>query len=332
VKLIAEPWDVGEGGYQVGEFPPLWTEWNDKFRDTARDFWRGARTDVRDLAYRISGSSDLYQDDGRRPYASINFITAHDGFTMRDLVTYERKHNDEHGEDNRDGSNDNRSCNYGVEGETDDVEINLVRRRQIRNLLTMMLLATGVPMLVAGDEMGRTQNGNNNAYCQDNELTWFDWNNTDKDLLDFTRQLIAFRRDHPVFRRRRFLAGAEAAELAWFTPAGAPMDDGDWADPEALAIGIYLDGSDDPDRAEDGTLLIDDDFLVLVNAWWEPLSFTIPSTSPDHRWETEIDTFDLTAPASTGPVPAVAGPVVAGPVVAGPRSIVVLRSSPPGGS
>lgn len=229
MKLIAEPWDVGSGGYQVGAFPPLWTEWNDRYRNAVRDFWRGALPDVRDLGYRLSGSSDLYAWGGRRPYASVNFVTAHDGFTLRDLVSYERKHNEANGEGNRDGTDDNRAWNCGAEGETDEERVRGLRRRQLRNLLTTLLLSTGVPMLVAGDEFGRTQRGNNNAYCQDNEISWVDWSLLDEPgwraLFDLTSRLIALRHRHPVLRRRAFFSGRAHSvdglrDLAWFTPAG----------------------------------------------------------------------------------------------------------------
>jgi isoamylase len=330
VKLIAEPWDVGEGGYQVGEFPPLWTEWNDKFRDTARDFWRGARTDVRDLAYRISGSSDLYQDDGRRPYASINFITAHDGFTMRDLVTYERKHNDKHGEDNRDGSNDNRSCNYGVEGETDDVEINLVRRRQIRNLLTMMLLATGVPMLVAGDEMGRTQGGDNNAYCMDDETSWVDWSLLKhpewRSLLDLSRRLIHLRRHHPVLRQRVFFSGQPAfsgglQDIAWFRPDAKEMTDADWFAP-ASTLGVYLSGQDIRGRGPHGERITDDSFLLVLHAGPEELDFALPG-DPWARWyQVVVDTMLDGDPGENDEVVFAGGSTLA----LAPRSLLLLRA------
>ena len=226
VKLIAEPWDVGIGGYQVGAFPPLWTEWNDRYRDAVRDFWRGAQHDVRDLGYRLSGSSDLYAWGGRRPYASVNFITAHDGFTLRDLVSYEHKHNEDNGEGNRDGTHDNRSWNCGAEGETDDPDVTALRRRQLRNLLTTLLLSTGVPMLVAGDEMGRTQDGNNNAYCQDNATSWLDWSLLERPrwrpLADLAARLIALRRAHPVLRRRAFFSGRPQARTGCAISPGSP--------------------------------------------------------------------------------------------------------------
>jgi glycogen operon protein len=251
----------------------------------------------------------------------VNLITVHDGFTLRDLVSYDAKHNEDNGEDNRDGTSDNESWNCGAEGPTTDQAVLALRARQSRAMLTTLMLSFGVPMLLGGDELGRTQNGNNNAYCQDNEITWFDWANADQDLLDFTKRLIAFRRAHPVFRRRRFLAGAEAAEVRWFTPAGTPMNDGDWADPSALAIAVYLDGSDDPDRAEDGTLMLDDDFLVMVNAWWEPLGFALPRTRPGAQWHAEIDTHDPAAPATAQARQA------GDQVTVAPRSVAVFRAT-----
>jgi glycogen operon protein len=246
-KLVAEPWDVGQiDSYDLGRFPPLWREWNGKYRDTMRDFWRSHPVGLGEFASRFAGSSDLYGTVGRRPTASVNLITVHDGFTLADLVSYDDKHNEANGENNRDGTSDNNSWNCGAEGPTGDPGILALRARQSRAMLTTLMLSFGVPMLLGGDEMGRTQHGNNNAYCQDNETTWFDWASADTALLDYTRNLIAFRRAHPVFRRRRFLAGTEASELQWFTPAGTPMDSADWADPNARAIAIYLDGSDDP--------------------------------------------------------------------------------------
>jgi glycogen operon protein len=321
VKMFAEPWDVGQmDSYDLGRFPALWREWNGKYRDTMRDFWRSRPVGIGEFATRFVGSSDLYATAGRRPTASVNLITLHDGFTLRDLVSYDDKHNEANGEDNRDGTSDNRSWNCGAEGPTGDPDILALRSRQSRAMLTTLMLSFGVPLLLGGDEMGRTQGGNNNAYCQDNEITWFDWSAIDHGLLAFTRRLTAFRRARPVFRRRRFLAGAEASELKWFTPAGAPMDGGDWADPNARAIAIYLDGSDDPDWAEDGTLLVDDDFLVLVNSWWEPLGFVLPPTRPGAQWQAEIDSYDSSA-AAGGPTRAAGDEVTVGP-----RSIVVLRS------
>ena len=279
-----------------------------------RDFWRSHPVGIGEFANRFAGSSDLYATAGRRPTASVNLITVHDGFSLADLVSYDDKHNEANGENNRDGTSDNNSWNCGAEGPTTDPGILALRARQSRAMLTTLMLSFGVPMLLGGDEMGRTQAGNNNAYCQDNETTWFDWASADTALLEFTKNLIAFRRAHPVFRRRRFLAGGEACELQWFTPAGTPMDGADWADQGARAIAIYLDGSDDPDRAEDGTPMLDDDFLVLVNSWWEPLSFTLPATRPDAEWHAEIDSYDPAAPAARANArPAIRSPSAPGP-------------------
>ncbi|MGW1160677.1 glycogen debranching protein GlgX [Streptomyces sp. NPDC002519] len=298
VKLIAEPWDVGPGGYQTGAFPPLWTEWNDHYRNAVRDFWRGALPDVRDLGYRLSGSSDLYAWGGRRPYASVNFVTAHDGFTLRDLVSYERKHNEANGEGNRDGSDDNRSWNCGVEGETDDERVRALRRRQLRNLLTTLLLSTGVPMLVAGDEMGRTQRGNNNAYCQDNEMGWVDWSLLQdpgwRALFELTSRLIALRRRHPVLRRRAFFSGqAHAAnglrDLAWFTAHGEEMTEDDWYAP-AATLGMYLSGRDIPGRDSRGAPVVDDSFLAVLHAGEGPVDFRLPGPPWARRYDLVVDT------------------------------------------
>ncbi|ALC20724.1 glycogen debranching protein GlgX [Streptomyces pristinaespiralis] len=298
VKLIAEPWDVGNGGYQVGAFPPLWTEWNDRYRDSVRDFWRGALHDVRDLGYRLSGSSDLYAWGGRRPYASINFITAHDGFTLRDLVSYERKHNEANGEGNRDGTNDNRSWNCGAEGETDDPAVLALRRRQLRNLLTTLLVSTGVPMLVAGDEMGRTQGGSNNAYCQDNEVSWVDWSLAGQPgpagLLQLTRRLLALRHSHPVLRRRAFFSGRPQAadglrDLAWFTPHGSEMTEEDWYAPSAT-LALYLSGRDIPGRDARGCQVTDDSFLTVLHAAAEPVDFRLPGPPWAAAYELVVDT------------------------------------------
>ena len=323
-KLVAEPWDVGQmDSYDLGRFPPLWREWNGKYRDTMRDFWRSHKVGIGEFADRFSGSADLYATVGRRPTASVNLITVHDGFTLRNLVSYDDKHNEANGENNRDGTSDNNSWNCGTEGPTDDPGILALRARQSRAMLTTLLLSFGVPMLLGGDEMGRTQQGNNNAYCQDNEIAWFDWSQPDTELQDFTKQLITLRKAHPVFRRRRFLSGTEASELQWFTPAGTQMTGADWSDENALAIALYLDGSDDPDQAEDGTLLLDDDFLVLVNAWWQPLGFTIPATRDATTWQTAIDTYDPARPAAASPLRA------GGQLTVGPRSVTVLRSPRP---
>jgi isoamylase len=320
-KLIAEPWDVGQfDSYDLGRFPPRWREWNGKYRDTMRDFWRSHPVGLGEFATRFCGSSDLYAGSRRRPTASVNLITVHDGFTLRDLVSYDDKHNEANGESNRDGTSDNRSWNCGAEGPTDDPDVLALRERQSRAMLTTLLLSFGVPMLLGGDEMGRTQQGNNNAYCQDNEIAWVDWAQPDTALQDFTRRLVALRKAHPVFRRRRYLSGTEASELRWFTPAGTEMTAADWSDEGARAIGLYLDGSDDPDRAADGTPLLDDDFLVFVNAWWEPLDFVLPVTREQASWRIDVDTYDPAAPGSSTVAPQGAGDHV----TVGPRSIVVL--------
>ncbi|MFD3411950.1 glycogen debranching protein GlgX [Streptomyces cyaneofuscatus] len=298
VKLIAEPWDVGNGGYQVGAFPPLWTEWNDRYRDAVRDFWRGALPDVRDLGYRLTGSSDLYAWGGRRPYASVNFVTAHDGFTLRDLVSYEHKHNEANGEGNRDGTSDNRAWNCGAEGESDDPEINALRRRQLRNLLTTLLLSTGVPMLVAGDEMGRTQGGNNNAYCQDNEIGWLDWSLLEqpewRKLTELTARVLKLRQTHPVLRRRAFFSGRAQApdglrDLAWFTRDGREMTEGDWYAP-AATLGLYLSGRDIPGRDARGEPVTDDSFLAVLHAGAEPVAFELPGAPWAAAYELVLDT------------------------------------------
>ena len=297
VKLIAEPWDVGEGGYQVGNFPVLWTEWNGRYRDTMRDFWRGARTGVADVAFRLTGSSDLYQDDGRRPYASINFVTAHDGFTLNDLVSYNDKHNEANGEGNRDGTTDNRSWNCGEEGPTDDPEVRHLRERQKRNLLASLLLSAGVPMLLAGDELGRTQQGNNNAYCQDNEISWVDWElDDDKEaLLEFTRAVIELRRDHPVFRRRKFfqgqaIHGSGVKDIGWFTPDGHEMDETHWRAPDISTLGVFLNGEALPDQGPRGQRLVDASFLLLLNGGTEPALFTLPGDPWAKEYELVADT------------------------------------------
>ncbi|MFC5949814.1 glycogen debranching protein GlgX [Pseudonocardia lutea] len=320
-KLIAEPWDVGRAdSYDLGRFPPLWREWNGRYRDTVRDFWRSHDGLLGEFATRFAGSADLYGGRGRRPTASVNFVTAHDGFTLADLVSYDRKHNEANGDGNRDGTDDNRSWNCGHEGPTEDAEVRALRGRQQRALLTTLLLSFGVPMLLGGDELGRTQRGNNNAYCQDDELTWFDWAHVDEELLAFTRRVIALRRSHPVFRRRRFLSGVDWRNLRWYTPAGTILTGAEWADPTAHAVAIYLDGRDAPDRDAAGRAQLDDDFLVLVNAWWEPVPFTVPPTRDGQVWQPEIDTF---APAETERH----GKRATGDALTvGPRSVVVLRA------
>jgi isoamylase len=297
VKLIAEPWDVGEGGYQVGNFPVRWTEWNGRYRDTMRDFWRGAQTGVADIAYRLTGSSDLYQSAGRRPWASINFVTAHDGFTLNDLVSYNEKHNQANGEGNRDGTNDNRSWNCGVEGPTNDPEVVALRERQKRNFLASVLLSAGVPMLLAGDELSHTQDGNNNAYCQDNEISWLDWNLDERRraLLEFTRGIIALRRDHPVFRRRRFFQGQERhgsgmKDITWFTPDGAEMTEALWQAPDISTLGVFLNGEEIPDLDPRGQRIVDESLLLLLNGGGEPAMFTLPGGPWGKEWELVADT------------------------------------------
>jgi isoamylase len=318
-KLIAEPWDVGQGdSYDVGRFPAQWSEWNGRYRDTMRDFWRGQAT-IGEFATRLCGSSDLYRWDGRRPTASVNLITVHDGFTLTDLVSYDDKHNEANGEDNRDGSNDNRSWNCGAEGPTDDPEVVALRDRQRRAMLTTLLLSFGVPMLLGGDEMGRTQQGNNNAYCQDNEISWYDWHAVDERMIAFAKRLVAIRRAHPVFRRRRFLTGAETTELRWFTPSGTEMTPSDWAFPGARSLAFYLDGDDNPDLDAHGRTLIDDDFLLLVNGWWEPLEFTVPVTEPGASWELRLDTYDPDTDRGAEKL------APGDPVSVHPRSIVLLH-------
>ncbi|MFI7344320.1 glycogen debranching protein GlgX [Streptomyces sp. NPDC050085] len=329
VKLIAEPWDVGSGGYQVGAFPPLWTEWNDRYRNAVRDFWRGALPDVRDLGYRLSGSSDLYAWGGRRPYASVNFITAHDGFTLRDLVSYERKHNEANGEGNRDGTNDNRSWNCGTEGESDDAAVLALRKRQLRNLLTTLLLSTGVPMLVAGDEFGRTQRGNNNAYCQDNEISWVDWGLLEdpgwRALFDLTSRLIALRHAHPVLRRRAFFSGrAHSADglrdLAWFTARGTEMTERDWYAP-AATLGMYLSGRDIPGRDARGLPVEDDSFLAVLHAGDRAESFVLPGEPWARSYEVVVDTGEEEQEVAPPGVVHAAGSAV----VVGARSVLLLR-------
>jgi isoamylase len=296
VKLIAEPWDVGPGGYQVGNFPVLWTEWNGRYRDELRDFWRGLGHGA-EFSRRLSGSADLYQDDGRKPFASINFVTAHDGFTLRDLVSYNEKHNEANLEDNRDGTDDNRSWNCGVEGPTDDPEVKALRAQQQRNLLTSLLLSIGVPMLAAGDEHGRTQHGNNNAYCQDNEISWIDWELDDerRELLELTQQLIAFRKAHPVFRRDRFLTGEQAMgsglpDAWWFRPDGRRMTGRDWEQPECRVLGFFLNGREIRRRTQEGEPVEDESYILLFNASEEEVSFQMPARRFGRVWELELAT------------------------------------------
>ncbi len=303
VKLIAEPWDLGEGGYQVGNFPPGWTEWNGRYRDTVRRFWRGDGGQVSELATRLAGSSDLYERGGRRPVASVNFVTAHDGFTLRDLVSYNARHNEANGEHNRDGESHNLSWNCGVEGPTTDPAILKLRARQVRNFLATLLLSQGVPMIAAGDEMGRTQGGNNNAYCQDNETSWIDWSLDDerRGLLAFVERLIRFRAAHPVLRRRAFfqgrkLRGASVSDIHWFDPAGQEMTDADWTAPHARALGVLLVGDQITEMDERGEPIRDDSLFIMANADTQPVTFTLPPRAPGGRWERDFDTADGSEP------------------------------------
>ncbi len=297
VKLIAEPWDLGEGGYQVGGFPPGWAEWNDKYRDTMRAYWKGDGGLIGEFAMRLTGSSDLYGRASRRPYASVNFVTAHDGFTLRDLVSYNDKHNEANGEDNRDGHNDNRSWNCGVEGPAEDAAVRALRTRQMRNFLATLLLSQGVPMLVAGDELGRSQRGNNNAYCQDNELSWIDWTPGEEGarLLDFARRVIALRRAHPAFRRRDFfqgrpIHGGGVKDIVWFKPDGTEMTDEEWQHAFARSLGVYLSGAGITESDARGRPVSDDDFLLLFNASHEPIAFTLPAPGGEVKWLALLDT------------------------------------------
>ena len=298
VKLIAEPWDVGPGGYQVGNFPPQWTEWNGKYRDTVRDFWRGEPATLDEFAYRLSGSADLYEQTGRRPVASINFVTAHDGFTLRDLVSYNEKNNEANGEDNNDGESHNLSWNCGAEGPTDDIAINELRSRQQRNLITTLLLSQGVPMICHGDELGRTQDGNNNGYCQDNALTWIDWADADTGLLEFTRVVSALRSNHPVFRRHRFFNGKPVGrrgqdglpDIAWFAPDGTEMSDEDWGAGFSKSVAVFLNGRGIPDRDARGQRVLDDSFVLCFNAHYEPIEFTLPPADFGANWRVVVHT------------------------------------------
>ncbi len=327
VKLIAEPWDVAEGGYQVGNFPPLWSEWNGKYRDTIRDFWRGQHSSLGEVAYRITGSPDLYESNGRRPKASINFITAHDGFTLADLVAYNDKHNEANGEGNRDGESHNRSWNCGVEGPTDDPAILTLRARQQRNFLATLLLSQGVPMLLGGDEQGRTQRGNNNGYCQDNEVSWYDWSDVDETLLDFTRWLMRLRREHPVFRRRRWfqgrpIRGKGLADIAWFRPDGEEMSDDDWHG-SASTLGMFLNGLAIAAPDARGEQVVDDSFIALFNGHFEDVTFVLPRPWGD-RWEVVLDTA-LALPPELDPENEAAVHKGGGTVPVTSRSLVLLR-------
>jgi isoamylase len=296
-KLIAEPWDVGEGGYQVGNFPPLWSEWNGKYRDCVRDYWRGVDQTLGEFAYRFTGSSDLYETTGRRPFASVNFITAHDGFTLRDLVSYNDKHNEANGEENKDGESHNRSWNCGAEGPTCDPEVNILRAQQQRNFLATLFLSQGISMLLGGDEIGRTQNGNNNAYCQDNEISWYDWENADQSLLEFVTSLIRMRKEHPVLHRRRYflgraIHGEKVTDLGWFRPDGQEMAEGDWTVGFGKALGVWLNGQALNEADINGELLVDDSLYVMFNAHYEPLEFVIPTSGIGQRWVKILGTAD----------------------------------------
>jgi len=306
VKLIAEPWDLGQGGYQVGNFPVLWTEWNGKYRDAVRSFWRGDGGTVSELATRLSGSNDLYAHSGRRPYASINFITAHDGFTLNDLVSYNEKHNEANGEENRDGENNNLSWNSGAEGPTADPEIRALRERQKRNFLATLLLSQGVPMISHGDELGRTQQGNNNAYCQDNEISWVDWtldpgDDAKRTLLQFTQKLVHFRLSQPTLRRRRYfqgrsIRGGDVKDVAWLTPDGHEMDDAAWNAPFVRSLAMVLSGGAIDELNERGEPIIGDTLLVLLNGHSDEVPFTLPALESEQQWQLVFDTFDAHAP------------------------------------
>jgi glycogen operon protein len=330
VKLIAEPWDVGPGGYQVGNFPPQWTEWNGKFRDTVRDFWRGEDASLGEFASRLTGSADLYEHTARRPVASINFVTAHDGFTLRDLVSYNEKHNEANGEDNNDGESNNNSWNCGVEGPTDDPEINALRDRQQRNLIATTILSQGVPMICHGDELGRTQGGNNNGYCQDNEITWIDWSSADEELLEFTASVSALRAAHPVFRRRRFFNGRPVRrrgseglpDISWFRPDGSEMDDEDWDSGFGKSVAVYLNGHGIPDLDARGQRVTDDSFVLCFNAHYEPIEFVLPPGEFGKAWQPVIDTA-----AGAGEIDDAAVVKASTPVRVEARSMVVLRAS-----
>uniref|UniRef100_UPI0012950ED3 glycogen debranching protein GlgX n=1 Tax=Ornithinicoccus halotolerans TaxID=1748220 RepID=UPI0012950ED3 len=330
VKLIAEPWDLGDGGYQVGNFPPLWTEWNGLYRDTVRDFWRGEPSTLGEFASRLTGSSDLYEHSGRRPIASINFVTAHDGFTLRDLVSYNEKHNEANGEGGNDGEAHNRSWNHGVEGPTDDPEVSALRLRQQKNFLTTLLLSQGVPMIAHGDELSRSQDGNNNVYCQDNETAWVDWDLTDdgEELLAFAQNLITLRRTHPAFRRRRFFAGeaghggqSELGDILWYSPSGEPMAEEDWSNSYARSIMVFLNGQaiETPDAL--GRPVVDDHFLLLFNAHHEAVTFIIPDGINTPAWRNVVDTATSTAEEEREWA-------AGAPVELPPRTVVVLTGTP----
>jgi isoamylase len=329
VKLIAEPWDVGPGGYQVGNFPVGWAEWNGKYRDSVRRFWKGIGGQAAELAYRLSGSSDLYAGSGRQPHASVNFVTAHDGFTLNDLVSYELKHNEANGEDNRDGDNNNESMNFGVEGETDEEAVIEIRERQKRNFLATLLLSQGVPMLLGGDEIGRTQRGNNNGYAQDNEISWYDWDleRRDRQLLAFTRSLIRLFKTHPVLRRRRFfqgrqIRGSRIKDLTWFSPDGSEMTDDEWQAPGVRTLGVQYAGDAIEERGPRGERIVDDTLLIILNADEKPVAFTLPNHEAAKRWELVFDTVHPTFAAAQGEFDGGA------PYRVTERSVVCLRRLP----
>jgi isoamylase len=329
VKLIAEPWDVGPGGYQVGNFPVGWAEWNGKYRDSVRRFWKGIGGQAAELAYRLSGSSDLYAGSGRQPHASVNFVTAHDGFTLNDLVSYELKHNEANGEDNRDGDNNNESMNFGVEGETDEEAVIEIRERQKRNFLATLLLSQGVPMLLGGDEIGRSQRGNNNGYAQDNEISWYDWDleRRDRQLLAFTRSLIRLFKTHPVLRRRRFfqgrqIRGSRIKDLTWFSPDGSEMTDDEWQAPGVKTLGVQYAGDAIEERGPRGERIVDDTLLIILNADEKPVAFTLPNHEAAKRWELVFDTVHPTFAAAQGEFDGGA------PYRVTERSVVCLRRLP----
>jgi glycogen operon protein len=324
VKLIAEPWDIGPGGYQVGGFPPLWTEWNGAYRDTVRDFWRGEPA-LGEFASRLAGSADYYEHSGRRPFASINFVTAHDGFTLRDLVSYNEKHNEANGEDGNDGESHNRSWNHGVEGPTDDPDVLELRARAQRNFLTTLLLSQGVPMLLHGDELGRTQQGNNNTYAQDSELSWVDWESADQPLVEFTAAVVALRREHPTFRRRRFFTGTTVRtgdgtrlnDIVWLDVDATPMEGDDWHAGGGATIGMYLNGDGIPGLDPSGNPIQDHHFLLYFHAGPDPITVTLPAEEYAASWDVVIDTgaeAPETAPRAAGSTLELTG-----------RSVVVLR-------
>ncbi|MBK6972492.1 MAG: glycogen debranching protein GlgX [Sterolibacteriaceae bacterium] len=326
VKLIAEPWDLGEGGYQVGNFPVGWTEWNDRYRDSMREFWKGHGGLIGETATRITGSSDLYETGGRKPHASINFITSHDGFTLTDLVSYDHKHNEANLEDNRDGNDNNQSWNCGVEGPTDDPEINALRARQCRNFIATLLLSQGVPMLLAGDEMGRTQRGSNNAYCQDNEISWIDWSMTPErsDLLAFVQRMLRIRQEHQVFRRRNFfqgrqIRGREVKDVVWLSPEGREMNDEEWSQHFARCFGIYLAGDSLDETDKRGHPITDESFLILINAHHEEIEFRLPAFQGTSGWLVEVDTAHENGLRANGTFPGDSGYLMAG------RTLVLLQ-------